>query len=316
MTGVPDTPGFNVAAADGVTTIFNFAFFVYEEGDFKVFSVLNDVETPITSGITKAINSSFVGGTVTFAVAPLTAVGDIIIRREVDYDQTTEFSDITRLKETAIEVALNNVVLQIQQLRDSSTFSLKYLEASSVTNPIISTPTDGQFLTYNGTTGSIDGSDPSSISLAGFDTLFTGLNDDDSMYYDQAAALWKNETPSATLTRLSIGTLTTLKTKYGLGDIVESDIADFATSAQGTTADSVLQALLNGYKSGVILSNNAADASHDIDVTAGVVADSANASMISVSALYDYPLSMASLSRKKPEDERFAELVQHNDKAD
>ncbi len=205
MTGVPDTPSFNVAAADGVTTVFNFTFFVYEADDVKVYSVLNDVETEITSGITKAINTSFIGGSVTFSVAPADALGDILIRREVGYTQDTEFADITRLKETAIETALNVLALQIQQLRSNSELSPKYSEAAGVTDLTIQTPVDNAFLSFNGTTGLIASTLLSSISLSDLDTALSGIAENDILVYD--GTNFVNETPAEARTSLGMGSL-------------------------------------------------------------------------------------------------------------
>lgn len=155
MTQVTQTNSYNSADADDVTTVFNFTFFAYTTDDIKVYSVLNDELTPITTGITINLNSSFVGGNVTFAVAPADAVGDILIRREVSYTQQTEFTDITRYKETAIETALNTLALQIQQLSANQDLTAKYTEVSGVTDVVIETPEDGKVLVFDGTTGRI-----------------------------------------------------------------------------------------------------------------------------------------------------------------
>lgn len=153
MAGVSTTNRSNIAAADGVTTVFNYTFFVYSTDHIKVYSVLDDELTPITTGITKAINTSFIGGTVTFNVAPDSDVGEILIRREVPYTQTTEFQDLTRYKETAIEKALNILVLEIQQVAEESSLSLKYTEAAGVTDAVIETPVDEAVVVFSGTTG-------------------------------------------------------------------------------------------------------------------------------------------------------------------
>lgn len=202
MAGVPDTPSFSIATADGVTTVFSFVFIVFSADDIKVFSVLNDVETEITSGITKAINSSFIGGTVTFSIAPDAALGKILIRREVAYEQTTEFADITRYKETAIEAALNNIVLQIQQLRSSITLSPMYSESASVTDLVIGTPIDGALLSFDGADGRISPILLSSVALSDLDTALTGLSDNDFLVYD--GANFVNETPSEVRTTLGL----------------------------------------------------------------------------------------------------------------
>lgn len=167
MAGVSQTNSSNTADADGVTTVFNFTFFVYSASDIKVYSVLDDVLTPITTGITKAIASSFLGGTVTFSVAPADAVGAILIRREVPNTQSTEFSDLTRYKETAIEQALNTLVLQIQQLAEDVALCLKFNETSGVTDTTLEEAVDDASLVFDGTTGRVKaGATQSEISSA------------------------------------------------------------------------------------------------------------------------------------------------------
>ncbi len=153
MAGVSVTTRSNIADADGSSTVFNFTFFAYSADTIKVYSVLDDVLTPITTGITKNINSSFVGGNVTFAVAPADAVGEILLRREVDYTQDTEIADLTRYKESAIEAALNTIVLQIQQLAEESARTIKYSEAADVTDTTIEAPVDGKAAVFDGVTG-------------------------------------------------------------------------------------------------------------------------------------------------------------------
>jgi len=242
MTGVPDTPAFNASAADGVSTIFNFSFFVFEDGDIKVFSVLNDVETPITTGITKIITPGNVGGTVTFDVAPLSAVGDILIRREVDYDQTTEFSDITRFKETSIETALNNLCLQIQQIRDAANLGIQYSEVANITDAVIETPVDGTLLGFNGTAGRI-----SSVTLASIttdlDTLFTALTAEDFIKFD--GVKWINRTPAEVIA--DIGALAAANNLSDLANAVTAfnNIKQAATESATGVVEAATTAEMN-----------------------------------------------------------------------
>lgn len=167
MSGIGVTNDFDLSAADGVTTVFTYTFFAYDASQVKVYSVLNDVETPITSGITITPNSNFVGGTVTFTTAPLVAVGDILRRREVPYTQTTEFTDIIRYKETGIEKAFNTIVMQVQQLASKVSRSMRYSEAAGTTETAIEAPVDGKALIFDGTTGRlIAGPDAADIANA------------------------------------------------------------------------------------------------------------------------------------------------------
>lgn len=155
MTGVSTTNSYNTAAANSVTTVFNFTFFAYTTDQIKVYTVDGDDEpVEVTTGITKVLNSTFIGGTVTFAVAPVTGL-DVIIRREVAYTQTVEFSNLTRYKETAIEEALNTLVLQIQQNNARVNLSLQYLENAGATNPRVGTPEDGAALIFDGVLGKL-----------------------------------------------------------------------------------------------------------------------------------------------------------------
>lgn len=167
MSGIGVTNDFDLSAADSVTTVFTYTFFAYDASQVKIYSVLNDVETPITSGFTVTPNSDFVGGTVTFSTAPLAAVGDILRRREVPYTQTTEFTDIIRYKETGLEKALNTLVMQIQQLASKVSRSMRYSEAAGTTETIIEAPIDGKALIFDGTTGRlIAGPDAADIASA------------------------------------------------------------------------------------------------------------------------------------------------------
>jgi len=167
MSGIGVEKDNDISAADGVTTVFTYTFFAYEAGHVKVYSVLDDVLTPITTGITITPNSNFIGGTVTFSVAPASSVGDILRRREVPYTQTTEFTDLIRYKETAIEKAFNTVVMQVQQIRAKVERAMKYTEAAGVTDTTIETPVDGKALIFDGTGGRlIPGPDAADIAGA------------------------------------------------------------------------------------------------------------------------------------------------------
>lgn len=190
MAGIGTTNDFDISAANGVTTVFTYTFFAYTSDQVKVYSVLDDVETPITTGITITPNSDYIGGTVTFVTAPAAAVGDILRRREVDYTQTTEFSDITRYKEPAIEKALNILVMQIQQIYSKVNRALKYSEASGVSDVVIETPVADSLLAFDGITGRIKGVLLASLSLTGLDTLFSSLTAGDSFIYD--GSKWVN----------------------------------------------------------------------------------------------------------------------------
>lgn len=167
MSGISVTNDFDISAADGVTTVFAYTFFAYDSSQIKVYSILDNIETPITTGFTVALNSDYVGGTITFSVPPAAAVGEILRRREVAYTQTTEFTDLIRYKETGIERALNAIVMQIQQVYSKVTRAIRYSEAAGVSSAIVDSPEDGKALMFSGTTGRIvAGPDATDITSA------------------------------------------------------------------------------------------------------------------------------------------------------
>jgi hypothetical protein len=202
MAGVTQTNSSNSAAADGITTVFSFTFFVYSTDHVKVYSVLNDVLSPITTGFTAAINSSFIGGTVTFSTPPAAALGDILVRREVPYTQATEFADITRYKETAIEEALNLLCLEIQQIQADVARAIKYTETAGTTDNTLGTPIDGSLLSFDGITGKIKSTLLASLSLTGLDTLFTSLASGDFLKFN--GTNWINRTTALVASDLGV----------------------------------------------------------------------------------------------------------------
>lgn len=166
MSGIGNDDASNISAADGVTTVFPFSAFAYDTSQIKVYSVVDDIETEITTGFTITINNDNIGGNVTFLVAPASGQ-DILRRREVPYTQTTEFSDITRYKETAIEKALNTLAMQIQQVYAIAKRAIKYGEGSNATDAIVGSPVDGKALIFDGVTGRlVPGPDAADIAGA------------------------------------------------------------------------------------------------------------------------------------------------------
>lgn len=153
MPGVTDTPSFNIHNGDGVTLVFPHTLFAYQTSQIKVYTVEGtDNPVDVTSSVTITLNASFIGGNVTFLVAP-SNTKKVLIQREVPYAQEAEFSDITRYKETAIEVALNTLCLQTQQLRDGLSDAVKYLPTAGVSDARITAAVDGAVPIFSGTTG-------------------------------------------------------------------------------------------------------------------------------------------------------------------
>lgn len=183
MSGIGTSNDHDISAADGITDDFTFTFFAYDTDVVKVYSILDDVLTPITTGITITINSDYNGGNVHFDTPPAALVGDILRRREEPYTQLQQFSDLTgRFRERAYEQGLNKLEMQIQQVNSKASRALSYTEAAGVTNPVIGTPVDGQLLAFSGAEGKIVGTVLGSIS--NLSTVFTSLTSGDFLNYN------------------------------------------------------------------------------------------------------------------------------------
>lgn len=263
MAGVSQTNRSNTAAADGTTTVFNFTFFAYSTDTVKVYSVLNDVLTPITTGITKVLNSNFIGGTVTFDTAPASAVGDILIRREVPYTQETELADLTRYKETALETALNSIVLQVQQLVEDVGLAAKYTTSSGVTDPTIEEPSDGDVLIYDGILGRIKPASLASLSSS-LDTIISGAANNDFLVHNGTA--WRNLTASASRTAMGVA----IGTDVQAYDAGLQSIAGLTTAANKmiytTASDTYATADLTAAARALLADGNAASQRATLDV--------------------------------------------------
>lgn len=273
MSGVSTTVRSNTAAADSVTTVFNFTFFCYSTDTIKVYSVLDDVLTPITTGITKAINSSFIGGTVTFASAPLTAVGDILIRREVPYTQTTELADLTRYKETALEQALNTLVLQTQQTADELTRCIKYTETAGVTDTTMEAPVDDATAVFDGITGRMKaGATQTEISNA------QGYAEDAAASASAAATSASNAATSASSASTSASSASTsasTATTQASNASTSASSASTSASTATTQASNASTSASNASTSASNASTSATNASNSATAAAGSASSAA-----------------------------------------
>lgn len=239
MSGVGVTNDNDISAADGVTTVFTYTFFAYDATYVKLYSVLNNTLTPITSGFTVTPNSDYIGGSITFSTAPAAAVGDILRRREVPYTQTTEFTDLIRYKESGIERALNTLVLQTQQVSSKVSRAVTYNEGAGVTDVTIGDPVDGSLLAFEGTTGRIAGVDLASLSVTGLDTVFTGLASNDLLKWN--GTNWVNTHTIATA-QIATAAVTL--------DKIDPDFMHAGTSSGTDTITASLTPAITSYTAG------------------------------------------------------------------
>lgn len=110
---VSTTANRNTFTGDGVMTVFPFTFTVQQATDIDIY--LDEVLT--VSGYTVAINSSGVGGTITFSAAPALDVEGLIYR-DVPYTQQTALPIESNLPETVLEQAYDKLTMLCQQLKE------------------------------------------------------------------------------------------------------------------------------------------------------------------------------------------------------
>ncbi len=169
MAGLETTDNTQIDAGNGATTVFNYTFPCYLDSDLDVYlidakgNVVND-----NPSVTIARNANDIGGTVTYAVAP-TASQFSVIQRVLPLTQTVEFADLARAKETMTELALNRVVMQMQQVNEIAKNALRYRVNATITNPTIDPPEDGKALVFDGTTGKVKAG-PTATDIAGAQT--------------------------------------------------------------------------------------------------------------------------------------------------
>lgn len=143
----------------------------------------------------------------------------------VRYDSTSanwQFEDlpggtVAALSDTDVSVIANKDVLVYNST--SGNWVSRPLAIADVTN--LQTTLDAK----------LESSDISVSSLS--DTTLTTTADDSFLVYDSSDSKWKNEGPS------------TARSSLGLGTAATTASTDYATSTQGTTADSALQDLID-----------------------------------------------------------------------
>lgn len=139
------TTNLDRANGDGSTTIFNFTFRVFDANTVKVFTIdVNFIATEVTSGITKNLNASGIGGNVTFDTAPADNL-EVLIVREMPFDQPTDFSADANFPEADIEKTDDKAMLHIQELEERNSRSLLFTRGSNLKDKFINEPVVLQF---------------------------------------------------------------------------------------------------------------------------------------------------------------------------
>lgn len=141
---VSTTANRNTFTGDGVMTVFPFTFAVQQATDIDIY--LDGVLT--VSGYTVAINSSGVGGAITFSVAPALDVAGLIYR-DVPYTQQTALPIESNLPETVLEQAYDKLTMLCQQLKEGLDRSIALPITSNSTGITFPSPEADLFIAWN-----------------------------------------------------------------------------------------------------------------------------------------------------------------------
>jgi hypothetical protein len=140
-------------AVSGLT--YDFTFAIDADTEILVYEITDDVAVllTLTTDYTVSISTITEGGTVTLTGA--SSADEILMIRDKEYQQTADIPVRGGFNEAVIEGALDNLEMQIQQLKELIDFCVKQestLVPVTVTIPI---PEDGLALVWDGTSGSL-----------------------------------------------------------------------------------------------------------------------------------------------------------------
>ena len=245
---VPEADTRKIYTVDGTPeTAFTISATFYNEStDIEVYvdGILRTSGVTITG--TAGTEGGFQGGTAT--LSPGVSNATVITNVNIPIARTTDQPNSADFSIEAMNTEFDKFTTYFQQFADQIKRCLKLPVTSSLVDGSgnaldlsIPNPTANSLIGWNASANALTNITLTSLSLTSLDTVFSGLADNDFFVYDGTDTRWENRTPAQVRTILSIGDLAALKTTYSLGDIVESNIADFATAAQGAKADTALQ---------------------------------------------------------------------------
>lgn len=303
---VQDTTNIKRVNGDGNTDEFTFTFRVLQNADLKVYIVdANNDKTLQTENTNYelSLESDGEGGTVDFSIGTTpTATEDVLMVNEVDLTQTADLPTEGNFNETAVETALDRVVLQNIQQEEEITRCLKITQEDpenddDFTGIFLTAETAAtrasKLLAFNSTGDGLISSALSSLSST-LDTLFSGLASGDFIKYNGTS--WVNRTASEVLTDLSLNNETNIKATLGLTDPAFDAYASQAEAEAGTSQVKVMNplrvsqaiaalaptAVYPKFKTCFEMSQDT-DTDHDILIGAGAAVDSTGADMMILS---------------------------------
>lgn len=152
-------------AMSGVT--YDFDFRIDDAAELEVYGITaGGVATQLTTGFTAAFSAADEEGTVTFDAEPST-YAEILMLRNRPYTQTTDIPIRGGFSEEDIEKALDQIVIQIQQLKELIDYCVKLDATSEQLDITLPAPVDGKALLWDGVTGALANS---TINIEEFET--------------------------------------------------------------------------------------------------------------------------------------------------
>lgn len=150
-----------IHAGNGSATTFSFSFEIFDEADLRVFTVDEDgneseLDLDAAGGFSVTLNGAAPSaGYVTYPIdvngTVLTTSEQLVIMREIDYEQQTDITNASSFRASVIENAFDRIVMLAQQLKDRLDRSLT-AAVSTPTNAdyTLPTPKAGYAIGWNG----------------------------------------------------------------------------------------------------------------------------------------------------------------------
>ena len=149
---------------DGATVTFAYTFRIDDEDDIAVY--VDGALKTITTHYTVTGVGVDAGGTVVFVTAPAAGTSNVLLIRQVDLLQETEFTANDPFAAASQNSALDYLMMAIQMCKEAIDRAAKVAITSTLENLVIPEPTSGYALGWNtGATGLANIVSPGTISL-------------------------------------------------------------------------------------------------------------------------------------------------------
>lgn len=145
---------------------YDFTFKIDDDSEILVYLITDDVADlqVLTTDYTVSISSVTEGGTVTLTGA--SSADEILMVRNKDYVQSADIPARGGFNEPVIEGALDDLAMQIQQLKELLDYSVKQDSTAVQLDIVLPTPQDGYALGWDGVSGAMQNLAVDSAAIA------------------------------------------------------------------------------------------------------------------------------------------------------